>query len=312
MMEGSHMPRVSIGVPVYNGERYIAETLDSLLAQTYKDFELIICDNASVDRTQQICQTYAEKDARVRYVRNSENIGASRNYTLALNLSTGEYFRWANSDDLFAPEGLARCIEILDQEPSVVLVYPKTKFIDERGNIISEYDDEMHIQSSRAYERFVQVMERLGYVNVIYGLMRADILRKTGLLRNFPGGDIPLVAELVLYGKFHEIPEFLFFRRLHPTASSSYKDDVSLTQEFFDPSTKGKISLRQWRHLWTHGCSVMRAPLGIGEKIRLWLFILRMGVWKRNLLARELIGAVRHIARKLQMKARNLFASSRN
>jgi len=306
------MPRVSIGVPVYNGERYIAETLDSLLAQTYRDFELIICDNASTDRTQQICQTYVDKDARVRYVRNPENIGASRNYMLALSLSSGEYFRWANSDDLFAPEGLARCVEILDREPSVVLAYPKTKFIDEHGNIISEYDDEMHMQSPRASERFAQVIERLGYVNVIYGLMRANVLRQTGLLRNFPGGDIPLVAELVLYGKFHEIPEFLFYRRLHPKASSSYRDNVSLTQEFFDPSTKGKVSLRQWRHLWTHAGSVWRAPLGFAEKIRLWLFIARMGVWKRSLLAREVIGAAGHIARRLQMRVSKLFASSRH
>ena len=311
-METRIMPRVSIGVPVYNGERYIAETLDSLLAQTYKDFELIICDNASTDRTQQICRTYAERDGRVRYVRNPENVGASKNYMLALGLSSGEYFRWANSDDLFAPEGLARCVEVLDREPSVVLAYPKTKFIDERGNIISAYDDEMHIQSPKASERFAQVLERLGYVNVIYGLMRANILRKTGLLRNFPGGDIPLVAELVLYGKFHEIPEFLFYRRLHPAASSSYKDNVSLTQEFFDPSTKGRISMRQWRHLWTHGRSVMRAPLGIAEKTRLYLFILRVGVWKRNRLARELIEMARHVARRLQMRARQLFTTSRN
>lgn len=306
------MPRVSIGVPVYNGERYIAETLDSLLAQTYKDFELIICDNASTDGTQQICRTYVERDTRVRYVRNAENIGASKNYMLALELSSGEYFRWANSDDLFAPEGLARCVEILDREPSVVLAYPKTKLIDERGKVISEYHDEMHIQSSKASERFAQVFARLGYVNVIYGLMRANILRRTGLLRSFPGGDIPLVAELSLYGKFHEIPEFLFSRRLHPKASSSYKDDVSLTQEFFDPSTKGKISLRQWQHLWTHGRSVMRAPLGIVEKMRMYLFIARMGVWKRNLLARELIEAMRHIARRLQMKASKLFTASRS
>jgi hypothetical protein len=231
---------------------------------------------------------------------------------LALNLSSGEYFRWANSDDLFAPEGVARCVEILDREPSVVLAYPKTKLIDERSNVISEYDDEMHIQSSKASERFAQVMERLGYVNVIYGLMRANILRQTGLLRNFPGGDIPLVAELALYGKFHEIPEFLFFRRLHPTASSSYKDNVSRTQEFFDPSTKGKISLRQWQHLWAHGRSVMRAPLGIAEKMRLYVFILRLGNWKRGALARELIGATRHVARRLQMRVGRLFTTSRN
>ena len=256
------MPRVSIGVPVYNGERYIAETLDSLLAQTFEDFELIICDNASTDRTEHICRTYAERDARIRYVRNAENFGAARNYRRAFELSSGEYFRWANCDDLFAPEGLARCVEVLDREPSVVLTYPKTKLIDEQGGVISEYEDGLHLQSSKASERFALLFSKLSHVNVIYGLMRANVLRHTGLLRNFPEGDIPLVAELTLYGKFWEIPEFLFYRRFHPAASSSYQDDVSRTQEFFDPKTKGRMFLREWRHLWAHGHSVMRRTIG--------------------------------------------------
>ena len=305
------MPRVSIGVPVYNGELYIAQTLDSLLAQTFEEFELIICDNASTDRTEQICRTYAERDARIRYVRNVENLGAAKNYMRALDLASGEYFRWANSDDLFAPESLARCVEVLDREPLVVLTYPKTKFVDERGGVISEYEDHLHIQSSRASERFAQVLARLGYVNVVYGLVRTDILRKTGLLRNFPGGDIPLVAELTLYGKFWEIPEFLFYRRLHPAASSSYKHDVSLTQEFFDPKTKGRMSLREWRHLCAHGRSVMRAPLDFLEKMRLAGFLIRMGIWRRNLLGRELIGAMRHVLHRLQLLASKYFAALR-
>lgn len=306
------MPRVSIGVPVYNGERYIADTLDSLLAQTFEDFELIICDNASTDRTEQICRTYAENDARIRYVRGVQNLGAAKNYRRAFELSSSEYFRWANADDLFAPESLARCVEVLDRQLSVVLVYPKTKFIDERGNVISEYEDNLNIQSSRASERFAEVIHRLGYVNVIYGLVRADVLRQTGLLRNFPSGDVPLVAELTLYGKFWEIPEFLFYRRLHPTASSSYKDNVKQTQEFFDPSTTGKFFMREWKHLWTHGRSMMRAPVGIAEKWRLYVFLMRMGNWNRRLLARELIEAIRYIARRLQMRATKLFSSARN
>ena len=296
-------------MPVYNGERYISETLDSLFAQTFGDFELIICDNASMDRTEQLCRAYADRDARIRYVRNAKNFGAARNYRRAFELSSSKYFRWANADDLFAPEGLARCVEVLDREPSVVLTYPKTKFIDERGNVISEYEDDLHLQSFKASERFSQVMERLGYVNVIYGLIRADILRKTGLLRNFPGGDIPLVAELALYGKFREIPEFMFFRRLHPGALSSYKVDVSLTQEFFDPSTKGKIPMTQWRHLGAHARSMMRAPLDFGEKMRLGCLLIRMGIWKRNVLVRELIEAVRYIVHRLHLTFNKFFAA---
>jgi glycosyltransferase involved in cell wall biosynthesis len=295
------MPRVSVGVPVYNGERYVADTLDSLLAQTFGDFELIICDNASTDRTEQICRAYADRDARIRYVRNPSNLGAAGNYKRAFDLSSGEYFRWANADDLFAAEGLARCVEVLDRQPSAVLAYPRTKFIDEQGRMISEYADNLHIQSSRASERFTRVLERLGYVNVIYGLMRADALRRTGLLRSFPQGDVPLVAELALYGTFCEIPEFLFFRRFHPGALSSRQNDVAATQEFFDPSTKGRIAMTQWRLLGSHARSVMRAPLGLAERARLGRFLARMAVWRRGALARELVEAIRYGIRRARL-----------
>jgi glycosyltransferase involved in cell wall biosynthesis len=295
------MPRVSIGVPVYNGERYVAETLDSLLSQTYADFELIICDNASTDRTEQICRAYADRDSRIRYVRNPRNVGAVGNYKRAFELSSGEYFRWANADDLFGAQGLARCVEVLDRQPSAVLVYPRTKFIDEQGRVISEYEDNLHIQCSKASERFVQVVERLGYVNVIYGLIRADALRKTRLLRGFPQGDVALVVELSLYGMFSEIPEFLFFRRFHPGALSSRQGDVAATQEFFDPSTKGRIVLTQWRLLGSHVGSVMRAPLGLAETARLGWRLARMAVWSRDVLARELVAAIRSAIRRARL-----------
>jgi glycosyltransferase involved in cell wall biosynthesis len=287
------MPRVSVGVPVYNGERYLAETLNSLLAQTFGDFELIVCDNASSDRTEQICRAYAARDPRVRYVRNPRNLGAAGNYRRAFELSSGEYFRWANADDLFAAEGLARCVEALDRERSAVLAYPRTRFIDEQGRVISDYADNLHVQSGRASERFISVLERLGYVNVIYGLMRAGALRRTGLLRGFPQGDIPLVAELALYGTFCEVPEFLFFRRFHPGALSSRQGDVAAAQEFFDPSTKGGLAMTQWRLLGSHARSVVRAPVGLAEKARLGAFLARMALWRRSALARELIEAVR-------------------
>ena len=294
MSEKFKRPRVSIGLPVYNGQRFIAETLDSLLAQTFQDFELIICDNASTDQTGHICRSYLSRDNRIRYFRNETNLGAAKNYRRAFQLSVGEYFRWANCDDLFGPESLARCVEILDREPSVVLVYPKTKLIDQRGDAISEYEDRLNLQSGRASDRFIQLFKRLGYVNVIYGLIRANILRRTGLIRNFIGGDIPLVAELTLYGKFREIPDSLFYRRLHEEASSSYKDIPQL-QEFFDPESRGRAPLRGWKHLGAHFRSVLRSPLGISEKIRLGCYLARRGIWHRRKLAAELFEGLRRV-----------------
>jgi glycosyltransferase involved in cell wall biosynthesis len=289
---------VSIGLPVYNGGRYIAETLDSLLAQTYEDFELIICDNASTDRTEQICRTYAAKDDRIRYVRNSTNLGATRNYRLAFELSSGEYFRWANCDDLFAPTSLSRCVETLDREQATVLTYPKTKLIDARGQIISEYEDGLHLQAASASERFVHLSLRLGLVNAIYGLIRANVLKKTELIGNFIGADTVLLAELTLYGKFWEIPEFLFYRRLHAGAYSDLKS-IDDQQEFFDPKSKGRIPFTQWKHLYAHYRAVCRAPISVFQKVRVIFFLMRDAIWNRSELAGELVAAARQAIRKV-------------
>jgi len=117
----NHKPRVSIGLPVYNGENYLEEAIDSILAQTYKDFELIISDNASTDRTPDICQAYANKDPRIRYYRNEKNIGAAVNFNRVFELSSSEYFKWAAHDDIIAPDYISECIEILDNDDSIVL-----------------------------------------------------------------------------------------------------------------------------------------------------------------------------------------------
>lgn len=295
-MDRKQQPRVSVGLPVYNRERYVAETIEAHLAQTFADFELVICDNASSDRTEEICRVYARKDPRIRYVRNANNLGAAKNYRLAFELSSGEYFKWAPSDDLCGPEFLARCVEVLDQDPSVVLAYPKTKLIDEHGQLISEYQDNLHLASARASERFVQLFERLRLCNALYGLVRAGALRRTASLGNYIGGDIPLLAELTLYGKFSEIPEFLFYRRFHPEASSSYVDDAQILQ-FYDPN-RNRAPLTEWRHLGAYFSAVTRAPIGVAEKARLFRRIARMGIWSRNKLAIELSVAVRHSVRR--------------
>ena len=284
-------PRIGIGLPVYNGGRFLAETLDSLLAQTFGDFELIISDNASTDSTEEICHSYARRDKRIRYVRNEANHGLAANYRGVLDASSCEYFRWANSDDLFAPESLARCAEVLDRDPGVVLTYPKTRLIDAHGAVIGEYEDGLHLVSTLASDRFIQACERLGLVHVYYGLVRTSVLKRTRLIRPFPGGDVPLVAELALYGKFWEIPEVLFYRRLHPWALSNSTE--AQRQEAFDPRRTGRPPLRMSKTLLAHVASVLRAPLGARERAALLLFLARSAIWSRGTLAREIWDAMR-------------------
>ena len=291
-------PRVSIGMPVYDGERYLAATLDSLLAQTFDDFELIISDNASADRTEQICREYAARDTRIRYSRNPTNLGAARNYNRVFELSSAPYFKWAAADDLCAPEYLARCVEVLDREPGAVLAYPKTQIIDEHGQILSVYDDRMHVQSPRASERFRHLLRALGECNAVFGLIRSDVLGRTPLIGRYIGSDICLLAELSLYGTFWEVPDFLFFRRNHPFASSSNRS-VEKQMEFFDPTDKQLIRLTEWRHLFEHARSIWRVPMSLSEKTRAGAFVLRVAIWSRQKLASELWFATQRFAQKL-------------
>ena len=284
-------PRVSIGVPVYNGKRYFRETLDSLLAQTFGDFELIICDNASTDGTADIARAYATRDRRVRYVRNDENIGYARNYRRAFALSSGEYFRWAPADDLSGRESLTRCVEVLDREPSVVLTYPKTTLIDDEGGVIREYEDRLHLQSPRPSERFARLLERLGLCNAQYGLIRAAVLRRIPPLGVYLGSDNVLLAELTLYGTFWEIPERLFFRRMHRAASSSMNE--AERRVFYDPNDRRRITMEAWRRLWELARAVGRAPLDAAERARLARCLLRQARWSRHTLAQEAWNAVR-------------------
>ncbi|MGA7951628.1 MAG: glycosyltransferase family A protein [Thiobacillaceae bacterium] len=121
----SSQPIVSIGMPVFNGERYIRDALDSLLAQTFTDFELIISDNASTDRTEQICRQYAAHDARIRYVRQSVNLGALPNFQFVLEAAVGEYFMWAAYDDFWKPNFIAHALPAMNDK-SVGFVFPTT------------------------------------------------------------------------------------------------------------------------------------------------------------------------------------------
>ncbi len=291
-----HQPRVSIGMPVYNGERFLRESLNSLLAQTFRDFELIISDNASTDQTEQICHEYAATDPRICYYRNETNLGASKNYNRVFELSTGDYFKWAAADDLCAPTVLERCVRILDQDPDVVVCYPKTEIIDEQGRIIRHYDDSLNLQSDTPSERFRQFFGIVRECNAVFGLIRSSVLRRTAVIGNFIASDSPLLAELALYGRFFEVPEFLFYRRQHQSAYSSQKDAGQLL-EFYDPKRKDRVPLTRWKHLCANFLAIERAPLKPSERMRLRYYLLRMGIWSRHSLASELSAAMRQMLR---------------
>jgi glycosyltransferase involved in cell wall biosynthesis len=284
-------PRVSIGVPVYNGESFLKEALDSLLAQTYTDFELIISDNASTDGTEEICRMYASHDRRVRYYRNAKNVGVGPNFNRVFELSTGDYFKWASADDICKPEHLARCLIVLDSDETVVVAYPKTVFIDESGNVLDKNDPGWNLQSEAAHERLRYVIQASHWVNPHYGLIRASALAKTRLIPTYPGGDYRFLAELSLRGKFVEIPERLFLRRIHPKAASQNLTNLEWTMEF-QTGDRGRMCLPFWHLNVDHFVIIKKSELNLRYKLSLFGSLVRSMWWRHDRLLQELKNAL--------------------
>jgi glycosyltransferase involved in cell wall biosynthesis len=271
------MPPVSIGLPVYNGEDYIRYALDSILNQTYSDFELIISDNASTDGTEQICRAYADKDKRIRYFRNTTNLGAAGNFNRVFEMSTGKYFKWISHDDVYSPDYVHRCVEVLGGEPSVVLCYAQTTLIDEKGQKIRKHDSQLHLASSKPHKRLRKFLRKPPGCNPVFGLIRADVLSTTRLLGNFESSDYNLLVELCLRGKFWEHDEYLFFRRSHPgmsrRAGKSGKDFLL----WFDPRHKRSNAFPYLKLLHEVFRSVAAAPISKGEKFLCFSEVLGAG-----------------------------------
>jgi glycosyltransferase involved in cell wall biosynthesis len=274
---------------VYNGERYLAVVVESLLAQTRSDFELSISDNASTDKTERICREYADRDPRIRYHRQAENVGAARNFRAVFERSRAPYFKWVGVDDYLAPQYLERCSRVLDERGDAVLACSKVTIVDEHGATLRPYDEPQELLHGRAAQRFRARLTRDSWCNAVYGLIRADVLRRTALLASFGGSDVVLLAELSLYGRFIEVPEPLLFRRWHPEAYS-YACSPDKVREFYAPrATRGwRLLLRSWRHLYEHSRAIARAPLGWREKVALAAHVARMAWWNKQRLMSEL------------------------
>ena len=264
-------PRVSIGLPVFNAEKYLCAVLDSLLAQTYRDFELIISDNASTDRTREICQQFASRDSRIRYYRNEKNLGAAPNFNRVFHLARGEYFKWAPYDDLLAPDFLRHCVEILDQSSVTVLCYSRAEIIDSTGKYVVDYDPGPPTVNLKPSKRFRNLLLCPEYAIQQMGLVRSQALRKTGLHRSFPSSDEVLLAELSLLGGFHEIADRLYFYRKHEEQSTQGKQRSRVA--FFDTSLGSKFVLPTWLYLFASVGAISRAPVPESERLACYLTI---------------------------------------
>lgn len=243
--EAGQAPLLSIGLPVRNGEPHLTTMIDSILAQTFTDFELIISDNHSTDRTPGLCAAYAARDRRVRYCPVEENIGAIPNHNRTIELARGRFFKVAGHDDMLAPTFLARCMEALEQAPDAVVAYPRTMFIDANGEQLGMDTISLATAPSESVRhRLETFFPRISYINPLFGVIRIDALRRTRRYQAFLKSDQVLIAELLMLGRFVEVPDILFFRRLHPASSLRANPTKAALRRFYDPRRRsGRATL---------------------------------------------------------------------
>jgi glycosyltransferase involved in cell wall biosynthesis len=257
------MPLVSIGLPVFNGEKYLAAALEAVRLQTYKNLEVIISDNKSTDRTAEICKRYTSIDGCIRYFCNKSNIGVAGNFNRVFELSTGRYFKWWAYDDLCGPQYIERCVEVLEEKASAVVCHTGTSIINSNGNVLGNYDDCLDFRSPAPHQRFREYLFRpAGMWNAIYGLMRASEFKKTSLHGDYLGADQVLLGELVLRGELHRVSEPLFFRRNHPDQFWRGKATLSKMQAWFKPARKRLFAFPiAWRHFYEYLLAIWRVGL---------------------------------------------------
>lgn len=280
-------PRITIGVPVFNGERYLAAALESVLGQSFDDFELIISDNASIDGTEEIGRGFAARDSRVVYRRNRRNVGLSANFNLLVPLAKGPLFKWAPSDDALRPGYLERCVAVLDADPSVVLAYPKTDFVDSEGRPLDLVDPGWHLTSDDISERLRYAILADQFMNCVLGVIRTDALRRTRLMPRYPGGDFRLMTELLVLGKSVEVPERLYVRRIHQGSTKGNAADLPWLRRYYS-GIRPEMRAAFWRLSMDRAGIVVRAPIPVRRKVALLARLAVSMAHQRRRLFREL------------------------
>ena len=253
--EKSRDPLISIGLPIRNGAHVMRRGIESILSQDYQNLELVLCDNASTDSTDEICREYAARDHRVRHYRNRSDIGQVPNFCKVFELSRGRYFKWMGADDWYASTYLRRCLDLLEQDDELVMVNCYDKQFDVKYNERYTCTHNVRVDSPYAALRFHRAVWHYklhrwikGHdLDPAYGVFRRDALEKTRLFRSILSTNIVLAAEASLLGKFRTIPEVLSFRR-HPVRRRDIpeKKEKQELRARYDPKLPSRRSGKEW------------------------------------------------------------------
>jgi glycosyltransferase involved in cell wall biosynthesis len=285
-------PHVTIGLPVYQGERYVDEAIQSIRAQTFRDFELIIADNGSTDGTEAICRRHVAEDPRISYCRSPVNRGASWNFSRLVDLAHGELFKWASHDDLLMPEYIEHCVRCFERDPDVVLCHTGAATIDEQSRVVRRWPLNPNAAAGRPSRRFADVVLREGPCFPIFGLIRLDVLRTTGLLGPFNSHDRPLLAELALRGRYVQIPDVLFLNREHQDRSIRAYRGPHDRIAWFDPSLADRIVYSNLRLLLEYYRAIVRSGVPTWDAVRSELTLARWTLSRAQPIVREVLRGV--------------------
>lgn len=293
------MPRVSIGLPVYNGENFVADAIDSVLMQSFTDWELIISDNASTDRTVEICQGYVAGDTRIKLHVADKNQGAAWNFNRTFELSTGEFFRWLSHDDYLGSDCIARCVTTLDTS-GAILCATNTAVIDSEGYQVLDAAAETDLgfqqltasseakrirlsQSRRPSQRYAGILLYSRRCYEVYGLIRRAQMSQTQLHPSYCGGEKVWLAEVALMGQILELPETHFYCRWHDARFTSNSSTVEQA-EHMSPGRKTRFALpHQYRSALGYFQLLFAKRIPFAERlvcVCIWLrFTLQINKW---------------------------------
>ena len=289
-------PRITIGMPVFNGEATIAVAIEALLAQTFGDFELVVSDNASTDATREVVEGLALQDARVRYSRQATNIGANNNYSHLAVVARGEFLKWASASDWCAPTFLERCLARLTHDADAVLAAPRTRLFAGERSSATDYPHDLEILDATPSGRLIHLHSAIQLNNVFNGLIRVSALRRTRLIEPYQQADTVLMGHLALLGKFLLVDEPLFYRRMEPATSTALQDEDAVRRHHYPEPTARALLQGVKRHVgWFR--AALAAPMSAGERLRVFHYLARQIYWDRAVLAADLGGVWRYAAR---------------